>query len=144
MRDYSSIGDLTRIIERRRKEREKERTKTPSTLIEKSSIQDTSKNNSEKVKPSSSTQSLTKEDCSSFELNIIICMRAKEKELNGDIVQSTLSDSFFFLKNSWQNLAKFCPNLVKIDVPTNINFAPSSIHVNYDTYSDRFVYNLIT
>ena len=69
-------------------------------------------------------------------------MRAEMEEINGNIVQSTLSDSFFS-KNFWQNLAKFCPNLINNDVPTNINLAPGSIHVHYDSYSDRFVYNLI-
>ena len=69
-------------------------------------------------------------------------MRAEMKEINGNIVQSTWSDSFFS-KNFWQNLAKFCPNLINNDVPTNINLAPGSIHVHLDSYLDRFVYNLI-
>ena len=143
MRDYSSIDDLAKTIEKRRKEREKEKTNNPSTLMESSSKQNTKQNKSKKSKPSSSRQSLTKRDYPSFELCNIVCMSAEMKEINGNIIQSTLSDSFSS-KNFWQNLAKFCPNLVNSDVPTNINLAPGSIHVHYDSYSDRFIYNLIT
>ena len=48
MRDYSSIGDLAKTIEKRRKEMENEKTNNPSTLIESSSKQDTSKKNKSK------------------------------------------------------------------------------------------------
>ena len=44
-------------------------------------------------------------------------------------------------------MAKSCKilsSLVNIDVPTNINLAGGSIHVHYNRYSDRFVYNPIT
>ena len=143
MRDYSTVGDLAKTIERRRKERGKEKTNNPSTLIESSSSQDTSKNKTKKHKLSSSTQSLAKIDYASFELSNINCMRAEMKDINGNIVQSTWSNSLFS-KNFWQNLAKFCPNLVNIEVQTSTKLRPGSIHVHYDSYLDRFVYNLIT